>query len=129
MGDPQGSLILVGVGTDSWAFAVPHAFKPPFTSTDLTERVSVISDSSLHCCAANQWNEYTRSALQAWAANPARPPVVAMHWDPRTLRRSRVSDRDDPQLRTVMTQLIQTDSRATLDSAIRSFLQNFVAGR
>jgi hypothetical protein len=128
LASPQGSLILVGVGTESWAFAVPHAFKPPFTTEDLTQRVSVISDSSLHCCAASQWNEYTRDALRRWAANPAQPPVVAMYWDPRTTRRSRVTDRDDPQLRTVMVQLLETDSRATLDSAIRSFLQNFVAG-
>ena len=70
---PNGTLILAGVGTESWAFALTHGFKPPFTTTDVTERALVISDSSLHCCDAPQWNDHTQS-----------------------LRRSRVSDGDDP---------------------------------
>jgi hypothetical protein len=129
MNSPDGTLIIVGVPAASWAFAVPHALRPPFTRSDLTRQVRVISDSTLHCCNAAQWNDYTRQALQAWQAQPDRPPVVAMYWDARTARLSRVSDRDDPQLRTLISLVAKTDSRETLDSAIRGLLKNFVAVR
>jgi hypothetical protein len=42
---------------------------------------------------------------------------------------SRVSDRDDPQLRTLASLLLDTDSRETLDSAIRGLLENYVGLR
>ena len=129
MNDPDGTLILVGVPTASWAFAVPLALRPPFTRTDLTRRVLVVSDSSLHCCPVSHWNEYTRQALQAWHGRADRAPVVAMYWDGRTGRLSRVSDTDDPQLRTLISLIVETDSRETLDSAIRGLLKNFVAVR
>jgi hypothetical protein len=129
MTSPDGTLIVVGVPAASWAFAVPHALRPPFTRTDLTRRVLVISDSTLHCCDASQWSAYTRQALRTWQAQADRPPVVAMYWDARTARLSRVSDRDDPQLRTLISLVMETDSRETLDSAIRGLLKNFVAVR
>jgi hypothetical protein len=129
MNNPDGTLILVGVPTASWAFAVPLALRPPFTRTDLTRRVLVVSDSSLHCCPVSHWNEYTRQALQAWHGRAERAPVVAMYWDGRTGRLSRVSDNDDPQLRTLISLIVETDSRETLDSAIRGLLKNFVAVR
>jgi hypothetical protein len=62
--NPEGTLVIAGVPRLSWAFAVPHAVRPPFTTTDLTTRIFVISDSSDHCCNAVLWNEYTRSALR-----------------------------------------------------------------
>ena len=37
-------------------------------SVDASRRLSIISHSSLHCCAANQWDDYTRGALRAWRA-------------------------------------------------------------
>ncbi len=126
---PEGTLILVGVPTASWAFAVPLALRPPFTRTDLTRGVLVVSDSSLHCCPVSHWNEYTRQALQAWHERADRAPVVAMYWDGRTGRLSRVSDSDDPQLRTLISLIVETDSRETLDSSIRGLLKNFVAVR
>ena len=129
MNNPEGTLILVGVPAASWAFAVPLALRPPFTRTDLTRRVLVVSDSSLHCCPVSNWNEYTRQALQAWHGRADRAPVVAMYWDGRTGRLSRVSDTDDPQLRTLIALIVETDSRETLDSAIRGLLKNFVAVR
>jgi len=125
----EGTLVVVGVPAASWAFAAPHAFRPPFAASDLTRRVRIVTDSTLHCCAAPLWNEYTRTALQTWQQDPSRPPVVAMYWDPRTSRLSRVSDEDDPQLRTLIGLLAATDSRETLDSGIRGLLVNFVALR
>jgi len=127
--EPDGTLVIVGVPTTSWAFAVPHALRPPFASRDLTQHLLVVSDSSLHCCDAVQWNQYTRQTLRAWQERADRPPVVAMYWNPETGRLTRVSDRDDPQLRTLVSLLIATDSRETLDSAIRGLLANFVGVR
>ena len=127
--NPDGTLVITGVPRLSWAFAVPHAVRPPFTTTDLTKRIFVISDSFDHCCNALLWNEYTRSALRAWHDRPDHPPVVAVYWNPRTGRMSRVSDRDDPQLRTLASLLMETESRESLDSVIRGLLNDYVALR
>jgi hypothetical protein len=125
----EGTLVIAGVPRLSWAFAVPYSVRPPFTATDLTKRIFVISDSADHCCDAAQWSEYTRGALRGWRDRTDRPPVVALYWNPMTGRMSRVSDRDDPQLRTLAALLLQTDSRETLDSAIRGLMNNYVALR
>src|SRR5204863_8445654 len=116
---PDGTLILAGVPRLSWAFAVPHSVRPPFTPFDLTRRISVISDSSDHCCNALLWDEYTRTALRAWRDRRDRPPVIALYWNPANARMTRVSDRDDPQLRTLVLLLLDTNSREALDSVIR----------
>jgi len=127
--NPDGTLILAGVPRLSWAFAVPHSVRPPFTPTDLTKQVFVISDSSDHCCNAVLWNDYTRAALRAWHDRPDRPPVIALYWNPTTSRMSRVSDRDDAQLRTLASLLLDTRDRASLDSVIGGLLNDYVALR
>jgi hypothetical protein len=127
--NPEGTLVIAGVPRLSWAFAIPHSVRPPFTATDLTKRIFVISDSFDHCCNALLWNEYTRSALRAWHDRPDHPPVVALYWNSRTGRMSRVSDRDDPQLRTLVSLLMETESRESLDSVIRGLLNDYVALR
>lgn len=124
---PDGTLIVAGVPRLSWAFAVPHAVHPPFTATDLTRHIFVISDSSDHCCSAPLWDEYTRTALRDWRDRSDRPPVVALYWNPATGRMSRVSDRDDPQLRTLVALLLETRSSEALDSVIRGLLNDYVA--
>lgn len=127
--EPEGTLILAGVPASAWAFAVPHSVRPPFTPTDLTRRIFVISDSSVHCCNAVLWEKYTRTALQGWQQHAGRPPVVALYWNPATGHLSRVSDRDDPQLRTLVSLLPETSSRESLDSVIRQLLNDYVAFR
>ncbi len=127
--DPDGTLIIAGVPRLSWAFAVPHSVRPPFTPTDLTKQVFVISDSSDHCCNAVLWNDYTRAALRAWRDRPDHPPVIALYWNPTTSRMSRVSDRDDAQLRTLASLLLDTRDRASLDSVIGGLLNDYVALR
>ncbi len=129
MNNPEGTLVIAGVPRLSWAFAVPHSVRPPFTTTDLTKRIFVISDSSDHCCNAVLWNEYTRTALHAWHDRLDRPPVVALYWNPQTGRMSRVSDRDDPQLSTLVSLLMETKDREGLDSVIRGLLNDYVALR
>ena len=116
-------------GGTVWQGTIPHSVRPPFTATDLTTRIFVISDSSDHCCNAALWNEYTRNALRSWHDRPEHPPVVALYWNPRTGRMSRVSDRDDPQLRTLASLLMETESRESLDSVIRGLLNDYVALR
>jgi hypothetical protein len=127
--DPAATLVIAGVPRSSWAFAVPHSVRAPFTSNGVSQRLLIISDSFDHCCDAPQWERYTRDALHRWNGEAKRPAVVALYWDARTGRMSRVSDRDDPQLRTLATLLIETRDRASLDSQIQGLLRNYVALR
>ena len=127
--NPEGTLVIAGVPRSSWAFAVPYSVRPPFTQTDLTKRMFVISDSYDHCCDAAQWERYTRDALRGWHERTDHPPVVALYWNARSGHMSRVSDRDDPQLRTLVSLLLDTRDRASLDSVIQGLLRDYVALR
>jgi len=127
--DPEGTLVIAGVPRSSWAFAVPHSVRGPFISNEVTKRLLIITDSFDHCCDAPQWDRYTRDALQRWNDEARRPAVVALYWDARTARMSRVSDRDDPQLRTLASLLIETRDRASLDSQIQGLLRDYIALR
>jgi hypothetical protein len=127
--EPEGTLVIAGVPRSSWAFAIPHSVRAPFTPNDVTKRLFIITDSFDHCCDAPQWERYTRDALHRWNGEASRPSVVALYWDVRTGRMSRVSDRDDPQLRTLATLLIETRDRASLDAQIQGLLRNYVALR
>jgi hypothetical protein len=126
---PEGALVIAGVPRSSWAFAVPHSVRAPFMSNEVSKRLLIISDSFDHCCDAPQWERYTRNALHRWNEDVGRPAVVALYWDARTGRMSRISDRDDPQLRTLASLLIQTRDRASLDSQIQGLLRDYVALR
>jgi len=127
--DPAGTLVIAGVPRSSWAFAVPHSVRAPFISNDVSQRLLIISDSFDHCCDAPQWERYTRDALHRWDEEAGRPAVVALYWDMRTGRMSRISDSDDPQLRTLASLLIETRDRASLDSQIQGLLRDYVALR
>ena len=127
--DPEGTLVIAGVPRSSWAFAIPHSVRAPFISNDVSKRLLIVSDSFDHCCDAPQWERYTRNALHRWNEEAKRPAVVALYWDARTQRMSRVSDRDDPQLRTLAALLIETRDRASLDSQIQGLLRDYVALR
>jgi hypothetical protein len=124
---PEGALLITGLTPRSWEYSLPYALRPPFTRTAVTERVAVISRSALHCCAADQWERYTRERISAWLARSDRPPVIAMYWDESTGALRRLSDRDDPTLRTLVTLLQQTSDRAALDSTLARLLTDFVA--
>jgi hypothetical protein len=128
-GAPEGSLIIAGAPRLSWAWAMPFAARPPFATTDLWQRVSVITHSTLDCCGAAQGEARTRRLLGDWMARPDRPPVIALYWDPRTGRLARLSERDDPSLRTLMRQLAETGDGAALDSNITRLLTELVAFR
>lgn len=129
MAAPPGSLIVAGVPALSWAWALPFATRPPFTRTDLFDRVSVIGTAPLHCCGTEQWEPYTRSIVSAWLARPDRAPVIAMHWDRHTGTLARVSEADDPSLRTLMRQVLDTKDGAALDATLTRVLSEYVALR
>jgi hypothetical protein len=126
---PQGTLIIAGAPRRSWDFALPHALRPPFTREDLTRRVTVVSDSSIHCCPAILWEAYTRGALHEWLGRRDRTPVIALYWNPDTGQLSRVSDADDAYLRTLMKVLVETKTQAALDEAIHDTLWALAAPR
>jgi hypothetical protein len=126
---PAGSLIIIDPPQRSWNFALPHALRPPFTAEDIPSRVSVISPSAIHCCPASQWEAYTRAAMRGWASNPDRPWVIALHWDPDTGELSRVSDREDPFLRSVVSLLQETKDVESLDNRMLEIMRKLVAGR
>jgi hypothetical protein len=126
---PQGTLIIVDAPQRSWNFALPHALRPPFTGEDLTRRVKVISHSSIHCCPANRWEPYTRDAMREWIADPARPPVVALRWDAETGAAYRLSEREDPLLRTLVAMLRDTPDVASLDRMILDISRNLAVRR
>ena len=126
---PQGTLIIVDAPQRSWNFALPHALRPPFTNEDLTRRVRVISHSSIHCCPANVWEPYTREAIHAWHADPARPPVIALRWDADTGTEYRLSDQQDPFLRTLAAMLRDTRDIDSLDRLILDISRKVVVQR
>ncbi len=123
---PQGTLIIVDVPQRSWNFALPHALRPPFTGEDLTRRVRVISHSSIHCCPAHLWEPYTRDAMRDWSADPSQPPVIALRWDPDTGLSYRLSDQQDPFLRTLVAILRDARDVASLDRMILDISRKLV---
>jgi hypothetical protein len=124
---PPGTLIIVGAPARSWGFALPFAARPPFASSDLTRDVTFVYHSSLHCCPANLWEPYTREALRAWLDRADRAPVIALYWNPQTGELSRVSDAEEPYLRSLVGVLLRTAGVPSLDEAIKDTAEEFVA--
>ncbi len=119
---PEGTLVIVGMPASSWAFSIPFSMRPPFTHADLTLRLKPVYHSSLHCCPAHLWQQYTTQTLREWLANPAHPPVIVMNWNPRSLALARVTDAERPDLRPLMSAVVQAQTRTELDGAFRSLL-------
>ncbi len=122
---PAGSLVMVSAPLKSWEWAVPFMAQPPYTRTDISARVYIVSPWRLHCCRS-VWLEYTRRTLRAWAARPDHPPIVAMYFAPRTGDLSMLTDREYPALRSIVPALLRTDSLETLDRAILRILEDLV---
>jgi hypothetical protein len=125
---PPGTLVVAGTPRSSFDFAVPHALRPPFTSTDLTARLRVVTHSSIHCCPAHLWAPHTRELLQAWIDDPTRPPVVVLHWHADTGAATRVDDAAQPFVRALVPILAEARDVAALDAAIVDVVEKLTGG-
>ena len=123
---PRGTLLIVDPPQRSSNFTMPYAVQPPFTSDDVAEKVSIVSHSSIHCCASYFWEPYTRKAIVSWMNNPDHPPVVALRWDPQTGELYRLREADEPFLRTVVALLLESKDVASLDRQILSISSGMV---
>ena len=117
----EGSLLIVGAPARSWEWSLPFAAQPPFTRTDLAERVSIVSPVLIDCCR-DQWVERTRRIIRAWAQRES-APAVALRWDARTGAYSRLTDREDPALRSQVIALLEPDTFEALDRAMLAILR------
>ena len=118
---PEGSLLIVGAPPRSWEWSLPFAAQPPFTRTDLAERVSIVSPVLLDCCR-DQWMERTRRIIHTWSQRES-APSVALRWDARTGRYSRLTDRQDAALRSEVMALLEADTSEALDRAMLTILR------
>jgi hypothetical protein len=125
-GAPEGSLFVVGVPVPSWEWAAPFVAHPPYATTDLTKRALIVMPRLLHCCRGRYWDEETREALRAWSASGT--PIVALHISSRGEVR-RLTDADEPELKTLVGYLLNVGSGDNLDGAIQDILRKLVAGR
>ena len=114
---PEGSLIIVGAPVRSWEWAMPFPMRPPFTRLDLTRRAFIVTPWLLHCCRG-QWFDDTRRMLHEWERRSGAGEVVVLRWDPKTGALARLSDREYPALRSVVSVLPQLNSREALDAAM-----------
>jgi hypothetical protein len=117
---PHGTLLIVGAPVRSWEWSLPFAAERPFTASDLAERVSIVSPILLDCCR-DRWMSRTQQTLRTWAARES-APVIALTWDARTGARAKLTDRDDPGLRNLVTALVDADSAEALDRSLLSIL-------
>ncbi|MBA2303986.1 MAG: hypothetical protein H0W08_15315 [Acidobacteria bacterium] len=122
---PPGSLVIVGVPISSWEWAAPFMAQPPYTRTDLTQRVYIVTPWRLHCCRG-QWLAHTRRTLEEWNARRPPTPIVALAFDPRTGAVSRLTDAEYPGLRTLVPALREIDSLEALDRSLLRMLDQLV---
>jgi hypothetical protein len=113
----EGTLLIVSAPVRSWEWAVPFVARPPYTQSDLTKRVLIVSPWLLHCCRSQWWDD-ARRTLGTWSARRDRSGVVVLRWDAQTGTLSRVTDRDDPALGALMELLRGTDTLEALNSGI-----------
>ena len=113
---PEGSLLIVDAPVPSWEWSLPYAARPPYVREDLTGRVSIVSPEQLHCCRG-QWYEQTRATLARWARHPGSPPVIALRWGAGGA--ARLTDRDDPFLRSLMLAVAETQGPQALQGGLR----------
>ena len=67
--------------------------------------------------------------IQAWIEAPGNPPLIALHFAPGTGATSRTTDAENPELRSLMPVLLQTDTPEALDAAIVNVLERLRASK
>lgn len=124
---PAGALVIAAAPVASWEWAAPFMARPPYTSSDLTARVGLITPRRLHCCRGQLWDAATRGAIAAWLRRPG-TPAIALHVDASGEIR-RLTSSSDPELASLVNFLPQIPGADNLDEAIEDILRTLVAGR
>jgi hypothetical protein len=106
-----------------WSYAVPHAARPPYASTDLTERVRFIAVTArTHCCTSDQWARDVTSAVKRWTGDPEPHPVRILKWDPGTGALNSLSDSGDGLLGSRVRHLAGMNSPADVNNYLDQIL-------
>jgi hypothetical protein len=133
---PAGSLVVVApppVGASdlyhSWLrmWSMPFAVEPPFAPPGLAERVALVVPPDVYCCPRDQWYAATRSALTAWASQPARGPIIVLRWDGWSGGLIRRTERDDAQLPGQMLAVGAAPTPATMCQQLDAVVGNLAA--
>jgi hypothetical protein len=114
---PQGALIVAAAPVRSWEWALPFVLREPFVRPGVEGRVSIVTPQALYCCRA-QWEGVTRDTLRQWLARADRTPVIALRWDARSGGLFRLTEREEPYLRSLLEVIVATDSAFSLERAI-----------
>ncbi len=122
---PEGTLLIVGASGSVWEWALPFVVRPPFARVDLTKTVHIVSPRLLHCCRG-QWEADTRQTIAAWRARPDAPPVIAVRWNEQTGALLRTTDRETPDLRSLVTYLAEIPAGDDMDRILSGALQRLV---
>ncbi|MDQ3488602.1 MAG: hypothetical protein M3468_12865 [Acidobacteriota bacterium] len=123
---PPGALVIVGAPVRSWEWALPFAAQPPYTGSDLTSRVSLITPRQLDCCPGG-WLDHTTRTLRGWNEQVQPGPVIALYFDPVTGALSRRTETEYPPLRGIVQALLQNKETLALDRSILRILHELVA--
>jgi hypothetical protein len=123
---PDGALIVAGMSPAVWAFSLPFAAEPPFSRSNLTDRVSMVWPAPDHCCGVFQWDTYTRERLRTWLSNAAHPPAIVLSWNAETGALTRLSDDADPGLKPLITLLEGSGDWVALETNIDKLVEDYV---
>jgi hypothetical protein len=136
---PSGSLLILDIPEASiaaggwrdriplWEYALPFAVRPPFTQTDLTERVRILWPISIDCCRVGgdkaPWYRHMRASIDMWAKEPESPPAIVMQWSVSDGSLVRRSDRDEPSLRSEVQSMLHAESPEALEERLDAALK------
>jgi hypothetical protein len=123
---PDGTLLLVSVPRTSWEWSAPFVLQPPYTATDLSARVALVTPFRLHCCGPEQWDAYTRRTLERWIEAPGAPPLIALHLAEATGDVSKLTIEEYPDFRVLMRITAETDSWQAMNASIEGLMERVV---
>ncbi|HET9010741.1 MAG TPA: hypothetical protein VFN38_02955, partial [Gemmatimonadaceae bacterium] len=121
---PARSLVIAGAPSRSWDWALPFAARPPFTRTNLYDRVFIISPRSLSCCTA-PWFDETRAAIREWSQSHGRESAIVLRWDPDSGTLSEARSADMPQLTSLVRALADISRPEDLDRNLLRLIDVF----
>jgi hypothetical protein len=125
---PEGSLLVAAAPVSSWEWAAPFVLRSPFVDPAARGRVTLITPWLVDCCRA-QWEDETRRRLREWVARGGPGVVLALRWDRGRQSAFRLSSAEEPYLRSLVQVLLDTDSRTSLDRAIRALVERLPPAR